>query len=328
MNNSFNKITESGVSGFDVQRFGIWLLSEDRTVLRCEDLFERDKGLHSNDQELSETDYPDYFAQIILGEIIAAEDVNSDPRTSGFSDSYLTPFDITSMLDIPIRVSGEIAGVLCIEHTGTQRRWSVDDVNFGLSLADLVALIIEISHRKHTEKELIKSETRNKALLDAVPDMIFRVKRNGTYLEFIPGKGIKTIVPESDFIGKTISDIVPTETAQLIMETIENVLQTGMIQVSEYQFLISDEIHHREARFIGLGKDEVMIIERDVSERKKAEESLKRHSEELKNFNNIMVDREMRIIELKEEVNKLAEDVGKDVPYPAAWEEEYWNSTV
>ncbi len=187
-------------------------------------------------------------------------------------------------------------------------------------------------HREHLEdlvrertQELKLSETRNMALLDAVPDMIFQVRRDGTYVEFIPGKNMKTIVPVSDFIGKNIRDIISAETADLIMETIELTLHTRKVHTAEYQFLISDEVHYREARFIGLGKDEVMIIERDVSERKKAEESLKRHSEELENFNNIMVDREMRIIELKEEVNKLAAEAGREEPYPPDWEEDNRN---
>ena len=52
---------------------------------------------------------------------------------------------------------------------------------------------------------------------------------------------------------------------------------------------------------------------------------MKRHSEELENFNNIMVDREMRIIELKEEVNKLAAEAGREEPYPPDWEEDNRN---
>ncbi len=151
-------------------------------------------------------------------------------------------------------------------------------------------------HREHLEdlvrertQELKLSETRNRSILDAVPDKIFRVRRDGTYLEFIPGKEMNTIVPVQDFIGKTISDIIQTEVAQLIMETIELAFTTGKVQTTEYQLRILEEIHYIDARFISMGKDEVMIIERDVSERKKAEESLKRHSEELEGMNKALI---------------------------------------
>ncbi len=42
---------------------------------------------------------------------------------------------------------------------------------------------------------------------------------------------------------------------------------------------------------------------------------------ELENFNSVMVDREMRIIELKKEVNRLAKELDKPLPYPEIWEE-------
>ena len=43
--------------------------------------------------------------------------------------------------------------------------------------------------------------------------------------------------------------------------------------------------------------------------------------QELEVFNKIMVDREMRIIELKKEVNSLCVEAGKPEPYPVVWEE-------
>lgn len=42
--------------------------------------------------------------------------------------------------------------------------------------------------------------------------------------------------------------------------------------------------------------------------------------QELDKFNKVMVDREMRIIELKEEINKLSSQLGKNIPYPEVWE--------
>lgn len=47
-----------------------------------------------------------------------------------------------------------------------------------------------------------------------------------------------------------------------------------------------------------------------------ANNELKSKSEELAKFNSVMLDREMRIIELKKEVNKEAKDSNTDIPYP------------
>jgi two-component system, cell cycle sensor histidine kinase and response regulator CckA len=57
----------------------------------------------------------------------------------------------------------------------------------------------------------------------------------------------------------------------------------------------------------------------DVTERKKAEEELKTRTRELEEFNRAMVDREVRIIEMKEEVNRLCNELGKELKYPPVW---------
>lgn len=49
--------------------------------------------------------------------------------------------------------------------------------------------------------------------------------------------------------------------------------------------------------------------------------ALRAHQKELEEFNQIMLDREMRMIELKKEVNALTQELGRKTPYPEVWEE-------
>ena len=58
---------------------------------------------------------------------------------------------------------------------------------------------------------------------------------------------------------------------------------------------------------------------RDVTERKQAEEEIRRRSEELARFNRLAVGRELRMIELKQQANDLARQLGKAPPYPLAF---------
>jgi PAS domain S-box-containing protein len=54
---------------------------------------------------------------------------------------------------------------------------------------------------------------------------------------------------------------------------------------------------------------------RDITERKRAEKELKERMEEMERFSRLTVDRERRMIQLKEEINTLLEQTGKDKKY-------------
>jgi PAS domain S-box-containing protein len=64
-----------------------------------------------------------------------------------------------------------------------------------------------------------------------------------------------------------------------------------------------------------------IAIKQDITPRKQTEEELRRRTEELEMFNKVMVDREMRIIEMKEEVNKLCEELSREPAYPPVWQD-------
>ena len=81
-------------------------------------------------------------------------DANGDRRTGELSAEYLTPLGIGAMLDVPIRVRGEVMGVLCNEHLGGPRRWSSGDEHLAWMLADLLGLAVETGERECMLAEL------------------------------------------------------------------------------------------------------------------------------------------------------------------------------
>ncbi|MFL6248831.1 MAG: EAL domain-containing protein [Thermoanaerobaculia bacterium] len=147
-------IAEAGAETLEVERVGIWLFTAGRKSLRCEELFERTLGVHSGGTELHAAQYPVYFKAIDSERVIAAHDARLDPRTSAFAETYLIPFGITSMLDVPVRRLGQTVGVICFEHTGPARTWIVEDENFATSIADLVATAIDATERRHAQEAL------------------------------------------------------------------------------------------------------------------------------------------------------------------------------
>jgi PAS domain S-box-containing protein len=140
------------------------------------------------------------------------------------------------------------------------------------SLVRAVRYAIE---RKSVEEALRESEKKHRALLDAIPDMIFRVSADGRFLEFIPSKDIAPIVPASEFLGKKIQDVLPREVAEQSIHFMERALQSGETQLFEYQLVVNGATHYFEARQVRYRHGEVLGIVRDVTESRKAAEALR-----------------------------------------------------
>ncbi|MDC4204251.1 MAG: MEDS domain-containing protein [Candidatus Manganitrophus sp.] len=172
---SLQEITEASAQTLEVERVSIWLYNEDRSQIHSLDLYERSLYRHSAGSELRAEMYPSYFEALELERIIPAHDAHTDPRTREFSESYLTPFGITSMLDAPIWLNGKMVGVVCHEHVGPPRRWTAEEQNFAASIADITALAIETAERRRAEEALNASQSRYKGLVDSIDGIVWEV---------------------------------------------------------------------------------------------------------------------------------------------------------
>jgi signal transduction histidine kinase len=142
-----------------VSRVSIWLFDNERSKIVCQMLYKLAENDFEASHEILATDNPNYFAALNQNRVISASRAYEHPDTRDFLNSYLTPLNIQSMLDAPIRVSGLVHGTVCFEQQGETRLWTVDDEVFAGAAADLIALLIEsLEYRrieeaiKHTEK--------------------------------------------------------------------------------------------------------------------------------------------------------------------------------
>jgi len=124
------------------------------------------------------------------------------------------------------------------------------------------------------QTELSQSEAKNLALLSALPDLMLLLDRHGIYLDCIPAKGFQPIVPIEQIIGAKVSDVLPPDVAVAAMQAIQDSLQRQDIVMIEYSLLESDGWRDFEARIAPYGKDTVLAIVRDISDRKKNENAI------------------------------------------------------
>ncbi|GAB4198397.1 MAG: hypothetical protein Fur006_48090 [Coleofasciculaceae cyanobacterium] len=134
---------------------------------------------------------------------------------------------------------------------------------------------------KESFEALRQSEATNRAIVTAIPDLLIRAKGDGTYLESASLDTAATKSVQQIVLGTRINDILPADVAQQRLFYIQQALQTNQMQVYEHQLMINGEPRDEEVRIVVIQEDEVLIIVRDITFRKRAEEALAQANEML-----------------------------------------------
>lgn len=128
--------------------------------------------------------------------------------------------------------------------------------------------------RQWAEAALRHSEATNRAIIQSIPDLMLRMNRKGQYLQVLT-QGHSSIVPEIDKHPPTsISDLLPPDLVRRRLESIQQALDTQTVQAYEQQIEIDGRLHYEDVRITPLTPDDVLVIIRDVSDRKQIELAL------------------------------------------------------
>lgn len=175
---------------------------------------------------------------------------------------------------------GEEFGSLELEITTKAGKRTIIEVTHSsvTTGGDVMVIVRDVTERRKALWALKGSETKTRAILGAIPDMMFQLGEDGTFLDFKPSKTLRSAMPPSKFLRKKIQDVMPEEFANLVMRHVKKALQTGKTQRFEYQLpvqLKGGTPSDYEARIVVIGKTSVLAMVRDVTEQKKAAEMLK-----------------------------------------------------
>lgn len=138
----------------------------------------------------------------------------------------------------------------------------------------LRGITLDISERKRAELERQQTDARNRAIIKAVPDLMFVLDANGVYLDYFARDERDLLAPPERFVGRNQAEVLPPELDQVFRRAFAEVRRTGGFRVVEYMLPLRGDERWWEARIAPCGADQILAMLRDITERKQAEQRL------------------------------------------------------
>ncbi len=159
------------------------------------------------------------------------------------------------------------------------------------------------------------------ATLQAVPDLLFELDAEGRYLAVKASREEMLAAPPEQLLGRSVSEVLPPEAAATVMESLAAANQTGTDYGRTIMLPLAQGAHYFE---ISVARkpvvegmvDRFIVLSRDITARKAAEEELQQRYAELERFNKATVGRELDMIAMKVQINALSQELGRAPPYP------------
>lgn len=162
-------ITEVAAKTLGASRVGIWRIDGENSQLANEVAYNRLAESHAVADPFGLEVYPEYIALLHSERNIVIPDTATDTILPGLSNDY-NFLGVNALLDCPIRIGGELVGVVCIE-SAVPREWTLEEQAFGASVADFAVIAMESSR-------VYESKRRMATLMSNLPGTAFRCRND------------------------------------------------------------------------------------------------------------------------------------------------------
>ncbi|WP_333787386.1 PAS domain S-box protein [Methanomethylovorans sp.] len=165
--------------------------------------------------------------------------------------------------------------VRCVRKDGSIISVEVESLNYTRNGRHLrVSAVRDITERKKNEEALEISNLYNQSLIAAIPDLIFVLDERGVFIDYKAADDKDLAMPKELFLNKNIFEVLQKKLAFKVKKGIEEVLNGRSAKAIEYQIPIEGEIKYFECKLASFGKDKVISVVRDITDRKKAEQKI------------------------------------------------------
>jgi PAS domain S-box-containing protein len=182
----------------------------------------------------------------------------------------------------------------------------------------------DISERKATEIALQRLAADMSATLQAIPDLMFELDAEGRYLKVKATHEALLAAPIDQVLGRKVTEVLPPEAAVTVMEALAAASRAGADYGRTISLPLAQGAGHFEISVarkpVAEGQGErFIVLSRDITARRTAEDQLRQRNEELERFNRATVGREIDMLEMKKTINALSQELGRKPPYPLAF---------
>ena len=130
-----------------------------------------------------------------------------------------------------------------------------------------------------SSQELLQANSEMWAIFQAIPDLMFRLDSEGTILDYKAGDLTDFFIQPTELLGKRIQDIPLMDVGDKFREAIHQVQEKKVIVSIEYALMVQDQENFYEARLLPLVEDQIIVIIRNITERKRSEKQLAKLNE-------------------------------------------------
>lgn len=140
----------------------------------------------------------------------------------------------------------------------------------------------DVTEQVLTEENLRQATSELTAVIEAFPDLFIRLNADGTILDVRVGRLAEAPFITRAHLGRRVQDLLPAGVGEALSDALQEAVRANTpAPPLEFSRMDAGEIRHFEARVMPLQEMHLMVIIREITERKKAEEELHRHREHL-----------------------------------------------
>lgn len=169
------------------------------------------------------------------------------------------------------------------------------ETNAENQIIGFIGTITDITQRKQAEDKFVKTSKKMEAIIEAIPDMMFEIDLEGKIFNYHTQKNDLLLMPPSQFIGKKIIEVLPTDAASICLSALKEANEKGFSRGKQYSLELGSGKCWFELSLAPMKEDEVqekhfIVISRDVTEQNKMNQEIKKAKEQAEAANKSKTD--------------------------------------